>query len=703
MKTSLRFLSAPCGLAFFCFTSPATGQETETLAPVVVTASRIEESVLNSANSVSELTSEDFAKNGSRTLPEALGELPGVMVQKTAHGHGSPYIRGFTAFRNLLLVDGIRFNNSIFREGPNQYWNTIDPYSSDRMELVYGPGSTLYGSDAIGSTLNLFSKSSDFKNEDHGEFYQHGSVLYRFDTASESHVGRLEQEIGEGGKYGLHLGFSTKNFGDVRSADIGRQKNTGYDEMGYDLRFDYSVSENTTLTLLHQDVSQDDVWRTHKTIYGTPWQGSAVGNELRRSFDQNRNLSYLRLRGEEASTWLDVYEATLSFQRTEEERFRIRNDGHQDQQGFDVDTIGIALQMESDWNGGRLVYGFDFYRDNVDSFRIDYNPDGTFLSESLQGPVGDDATYDLLGIYLQNRWEMDQVTLTLGGRYTCAETEIGQVEDPATGNAFSIDESWDSAVFNFRANYELNDTNSIYAGISSAFRAPNLSDLSRLDSARSDEIEVASPGLDPETTLTYEIGLHHESDRARFNATVFYTDIRDGITRTPTGAIVGGETVVIKQNTGDGHVYGVELSGDWEFTENLSLFGNFSWIEGEQKTFATSAPVLSNEPLSRLAPAMGQLGVRWTHPDDKFWIEGLVKAAAKADKLSTRDKADTQRIPPGGTPSYIVPTVRGGWQVNEDTLCTLSLENLTNEDYRIHGSGLNEAGFNATLSVTLSW
>jgi len=83
-----------------------------------------------------------------------------VQVQKTAHGHGSPYVRGFTAFRNLLLIDGIRFNNSIFREGPNQYWATIDTYAIDRLELIYGSGSTLYGSDATGGTLNLFTKSS---------------------------------------------------------------------------------------------------------------------------------------------------------------------------------------------------------------------------------------------------------------------------------------------------------------------------------------------------------------------------------------------------------------------------------------------------------------------------------------------------------------------------------------------------------------
>jgi len=84
--------------------------------------------------------------------------VPGVMVQKTGHGQGSPYIRGFTGFRTLLMIDGIRLNNAVFRDGPNQYWNTVDPFSIERLEVVKGPSSVLYGSDAIGGTVNVITR-----------------------------------------------------------------------------------------------------------------------------------------------------------------------------------------------------------------------------------------------------------------------------------------------------------------------------------------------------------------------------------------------------------------------------------------------------------------------------------------------------------------------------------------------------------------
>jgi hemoglobin/transferrin/lactoferrin receptor protein len=102
-------------------------------------------------------------------------------------------------------------------------------------------------------------------------------------------------------------------------------------------------------------------------------------------------------------------------------------------------------------------------------------------------------------------------------------------------------------------------------------------------------------------------------------------------------------------------------------------------------------------------PLMGNIGIRWVHPEGKFWVEGIINAASKADRLSTRDKADTNRIPPGGTPSYIVPSLRGGWQANEHLQLTLALENLTDTEYRIHGSGVNEPGFHAVMGATVTW
>src|SRR5688572_13172576 len=115
-----------------------------------------------SANLVTEA---DAQKRMSRTFPEMIEEATGVSVQKTGPGQGSPFIRGFTGFRNVLLIDGIRLNNSVFREGPNQYWATVDSYMVESLEVVRGPSSVLYGSDAMGGTVLASTKPVVFKDQ----------------------------------------------------------------------------------------------------------------------------------------------------------------------------------------------------------------------------------------------------------------------------------------------------------------------------------------------------------------------------------------------------------------------------------------------------------------------------------------------------------------------------------------------------------
>ena len=129
---------------------------------IVVTATRSQSSSVDLPFTVNSVDLEDTTgKSIHRTLPEALKTIPGIMVQKTGHGQGSPFIRGFTGFRTLLLIDGIRVNNSVMRDGPNQYWNTVDTQGISQLEVVKGPSSALYGSDAVGGTVNAITKSPE--------------------------------------------------------------------------------------------------------------------------------------------------------------------------------------------------------------------------------------------------------------------------------------------------------------------------------------------------------------------------------------------------------------------------------------------------------------------------------------------------------------------------------------------------------------
>jgi hemoglobin/transferrin/lactoferrin receptor protein len=242
-----------------------------------------------------------------------------------------------------------------------------------------------------------------------------------------------------------------------------------------------------------------------------------------------------------------------------------------------------------------------------------------------------------------------------------------------------------------------------YFGLGQGFRAPNLSDLTRFDTSRSGEVETAALDLDPEHYLGFETGL--KLSRPRFSAELngFYTLIDDQIVRFPTGALIGGMPEVTKDNVGDGYVQGIELGISYDVTKQWTLSGNLAWTEGKVDTFPTAAPVIAREYIDRLMPLAAQVGLRWESPAQKWWGEAVGMMAAKADKVSTRDAGDTQRIPPGGTPGYAVLHLRGGWNVTRNLSASAAVENLFDEDYRVHGSGQNMAGRNFILELTASF
>jgi len=661
------------------------------MKPVIVTASGLPESPFDTAFRVDRFVPEDVVVRAVRSLPDLLKETPGVYIQRTSNGQASPFIRGFTGYHNVLLIDGVRLNNAAFRSGPNQYWSTVDPYSIDHAELVRGQGSALFGSDAVGGTLQAFTRGPVYAES--GSLSS-GRIAGRYSSAEQGYQGRIEGSVSEAGKGGFFLGGTWKDFGDLRVGDLGELPQTGYGEWDGDAKMEFWLAPDQKLTLYHQQVHLDDAWRTHRTVYGRSWDGTTVGDDLVHVFDQDRYLSYAKLEGSLGLAWADDYRMTLSHQRQVEDRQRVRADGRADFEGFTIDSYGANLDFTKDLEWTQTVFGVSYYQDLGSSYSNRFNADGTFAERAIQGPIGDDALYHLAATYLNTSTPIGaKFDLDLGARYTYAATDIARVRDPVSGQAISLADSWNNILGSVRLVAKPDDHWRIYGGVSQAFRAPNFSDLSRLDANRSNEIETPAPGLGPEKFITYEVGTRGDWDRLRAEASWYITDIRNIILRAPTGAVVDGLYEVTKRNSEGGYVTGVDFSGEFDLCDSLTLFGGFGWVDGVVNSFPTAAPLSMEEPISRLMPTQGFGGLRW-QVCDTVRLEGLVYAADRQDRLNSADVLDTQRIPPGGTPGYTTATFRGLWTPDLKTTISAGVENAFDEAYRIHGSGQNEPGVN---------
>lgn len=629
-----------------------------------------------------------------RTLPEAIGRQPSVMVQKTAYGQSSPFIRGFTGFRNLLLVDGVRLNHSVFRSGPNQYWSTVDPLSVERLELVRGPSSVLYGSDAIGGTVNAITRRA-VRGEDGGGLEFGGALYARYASAEDSWVGRAELDLHSGDDWGILAGYSGKDFNDLEAgADIGELPATGYEERDADFRLDRYLENGVELTLAAQTVRQIDVPRTHKTIYAQSYANSTVGSELRREHDQVRDLVYGRAAWDEGGGLWDAGSITLSWHRHAEERDRRRAGKgagtRRDIQGFEVRDLGLLARFESESSAGRWSWGFEAHHETVSSFRDNYVK-GALTGSEIQGPVADDATYTTLASYVQDEIEGDSWSLIPGLRFTRVSLDADQVADPVGGGRMTVEDDWNALVGSLRGVWWLGSDTNVYAGVSQGFRAPNLSDATAFEDTS--VAELPTLGLDPESFVQFELGTKAETGDWDWQASVYRTWIADMIVRSPTGATnAGGTPIVRKDNVGDGWIHGVELDLRRQWDEHWSSGVLVSWMDGEVDQLKEPAAVVVRRPVDRLMPFQGVLDLHYASRPGGWWAEGWAWMVDDQDKMALRDETDTSRIPPGGTPGYTVFGLSAGVPLDENVDLGLSLENLGDKDYRVHGSGLNAPG-----------
>lgn len=643
---------------------------------VTVTARRDPARAYDVPRSVTVIDARELERRLPRTTPEALWDAPGIFVQKTGHGGGSPYIRGLIGNQVLVLVDGIRLNNATFRYGPNQYLATVDPANIERIEVVRGAGSVLYGSDAIGGVINIVTRRPAGAGQ---PLAATGRVSTKLVTGGMEQSGRFAFEV-SGPRGGLLGGLSVRNFGDLRAGrGLGVEAPSGYHEVAADVSADVPLADGQRLIAGYQHHRQNDVQRYDQVAV----RGFALS-----VFDpQVRQLGHVRYERVSTSPWARAFRVTGSLQRTtEERRYQPARSEILTTEWDEVLVGGVSLDVQSrPFASVSIVSGVDYYRDTVHSRRRDVRT-GSGDAQDRRGLYADGATATSLAVFThatltRPRWLLDGGLRVSRIEVSVPDSSIGSAQITPT-NVIGSGGAWFTIVEGLR----------LFGSVSQAFRAPNIDDLSSLGPFDFG-IEVPSPGLQPEASISVEGGVKLRTGRAGASLAIYRTSLDQLIDRVPGvfdgSPRIGDQAVYQKANVGSAFVRGVEADGELSLTSSLMMSGALTYTYGHVPS--------RDEPLRRIPPVNGLVALRFT-PTPPVWIDGGVRFAGRQDRLAAGDRGD-HRIAPGGTSGWTVVDIDAGYRFGPRVELVGGIVNLLDEPYRTHGSGIDGQGRSAWVGL----
>ena len=645
---------------------------------IIISAERHETEVFDRPESVGYLNKKQLKSISPMSAPEALSFVPGVWMQKTNHGGGSAFLRGLTGYQTLLLMDGIRMNNSTYRSGPNQYLNTVDPLMISHIEVLRGAGSVQYGSDAIGGTIQLLSKDPVFTNSG---LKVGGYVYGKYWSSDMEKTTRGQVNLGTQ-KFAMVGGFTYKNLGDIKAGgDLGTLEPTGYDEYSMDFKGIYRIGTRHQLTGVYQRLQQNDVPLYHKI---------ASENYERYQFDpQQRDLTYLRFESFYDYRFFSEIRYTASFQNSLEVRKKQKSESPiMVSEEDDVNTFGANIDIISNisdiWSA---TTGIELFHDNVGSKASSQNQETGDYAD-LRGLYPDGSTYDNFAIFSMHSFDLDKWILTAGLRYNLIQLHV---KDTTFGNTTI---SPDAVVGNLGSVYKIDENHHLSLMINSSFRAPNINDISSFGIADF-RFEVPAYDLKPETSLNKELGYKMRYNRFSGAFHIFHNKLNDLIANVPSNYngldSLDGYKIYKRENINEAVIYGGELELEATLTSALTGYGNISYTHGEN--------ISKEEPMRRIPPFNGRLGVR-SNFKSNFWLSAEWIFAAEQTRLSVGDISD-DRIAAGGTPGWNVANLYGGYDHKYLTV-NASLQNLFDQAYRIHGSGIDGIGRSFWVSLLIN-
>ena len=737
-------------LTALLYATSCIGQEDtlteKTLGEVVISANKFFERKRNVSQKIDIITGRTIANMNAQNTGDLLINSGNVFVQKSQQGGSSPVIRGFEASRVLLVVDGIRMNNAIYRAGHLQNVITVDQNMLERVEVLYGPASTLYGSDALGGVVHLITKSPLLSTDN--KLRLDGSLFGRFSSANNEKTTHFDASIG-GKRFAWLQSYTYSYFGDMKMGnnyhdsysgfgrrdsliDIGGgvdkvianndnriQRFSGYKQWDIMQKFLFRQNERISHRLNFQHSNSTDVPR-YDRLQDKRYFNASIGTTLRYAEwfygPQTRWLGSYEFNVTSLGL-LDQLRVNVNYQNIEESR---QQREYQRYDRFDsrmekLDIWGFVIDVRKKWNNHEITVGADGQLNDLRSAATRTNlTSGAVSKLDSRYPNGDNKM-NYFGFYAQHLLKMSKGTpseknekliLNDGIRFQFV-TLNSTIDDNSFFNlpVTSIEQNTFAVTGNLGLVYLPTEDFRLTIGLASGFRNPNIDDLARVfeSSTALKRVVIPNPDIKPEYTYNLDLGVTQRiAEKIKFDVTGFYTIFRNAIGLAPfrlngeDSIIYNGvkSAVYANRNVKKAYTYGFNTNVTVDFTEQLSFFGTVTYTYGRFKN-----PNGIKTPQDHIPPVFGKGSLKYKHT--RFETEGYVlfNGAKKIKDYNLDGEDNQQYATPDGMPSWFTLNWRNSIRVTKMTQIQFAVENILDRNYRYFASGFSAPGRNYVIAV----
>jgi len=708
-------------------------QSTISLDQVVVSATRWSQLNREVPAKITSISAKEVALQNPQTAADLLGSSGDVFIQKSQLGGGSPMIRGFSTNRLLLVVDGVRMNTAIFRSGNLQNVISLDPFAVGKTEIFFGPGSVIYGSDAIGGVMNFQTLKPHLSGN--GDPYISGNAVTRFSSADQELTGHIDVNVGWK-KWAMNTSFTHFNFNDLRMGSNGPddylrpnyvqrqdstdvvitnpdplvQTPTGYAQTNLMQKIRFAPNDNWDFTYGFHYSASTDVSRYDRLL--------RPKNGLPRSAEwyygpQIWMMNVLNIENKAASGIYDQMIIRLARQYFEESRHdRDRNKPAKFNRYEKVDASSVNIDFtKSISEKHHLYYGLEYIFNKVTSTGTD---EDITTGEIVTGPSR----------YPQSKWASYAAYLT----YQYKMTEKFNVQAGARYNFYSLDCEFDTAFYPFPfTTAEINNgalTGSlglifnptekwtISANFSTGFRSPNVDDVGKVFDSEPGAVVVPNPDLKAEYAYNAEIDIAKVfGDYLKIDLVGYYTYLQDAMVRrdfTLNGqdSIMYGpdmSRVQAIQNAAFATVYGIQAEVEVKIPSGFGFSSQINYQKGEEELDDGTT-----SPLRHAAPWFGMSSLTYSADKLKMDLYAAYSGEVSNENLPPEEQGkdymyakDDEGNP--YCPSWYTLNFKVMYQITDILSVSGGVENLTDIRYRPYSSGITAPGRNFILSLRASF